>query len=261
MTTVISIASGKGGVGKSSLAANFAIRLQEIAGETLLVDADLLMANAHILLGHRPDADLVDYIEGEKTLEEVVQRVPRLMSILPGRSGSSVSLEKDGDPLEDLVPQIRAMKNGFDYVVVDAPAGSGQGVLNTLSNADHVVIVLLGQATSFVDAYALIKNAFVERRVTQFSVVVNMAINQSKAQGVFDNFQSTVCGFLPVSLSLVGFVLHREAIANSSRDCRPIVLAPGEKPLIEQIDVILYRILAGARSPLPQIGVSASDRV
>lgn len=248
MSTVISIASGKGGVGKSSLAVNFSIRLQEIAGETLLVDSDLLMANAHILMGYRPDRSLVDYIEGKCALKNVVQKIPGSVSILPGRSGTSVLVEKDGDPLENLVPQIRNLKTGFDYVVMDAAAGSGEGVLNALANSDHVVIVLLGQATSFVDAYALIKNAYIERRITQFSVVVNMADNKVKAQTVYDNFENTVCGFLPVSLSYTGFIPLRDAIAQSSKKCKPIVQAPGEKHLIEHIDSVIHRIIAAPRS-------------
>jgi flagellar biosynthesis protein FlhG len=97
MSTVISIASGKGGVGKSSLAVNFSIRLQEIAGETLLVDSDLLMANAHILMGYRPDRSLVDVIDGNCSLDEAVQKIPGSVSILPGRSGTSVLVEKDGE--------------------------------------------------------------------------------------------------------------------------------------------------------------------
>jgi len=258
MSTVISIASGKGGVGKSSLAVNFSIRLQEIAGSTLLVDTDLLMANAHILMGLRPERNIVDVIEKKYALPDAIQRVPGSLSILPGRSGTSVLVERDGDPLENLVPQIRNLKESFDYVVLDAAAGSGEGVLNALSNSDHVVIVLLGQATSFVDAYALIKNAYIERRITQFTVVVNMADNKVKAQTLYDNFERTVCGFLPVSLTYTGFIPLRDAIARSSKKCKPIVQTPGEKHLIEHIDTVVQRILAAPLSTSRQTEVAAS---
>jgi len=259
MSTVISIASGKGGVGKSSLAVNFSIRLQEIAGSTLLVDSDLLMANAHILMGFRPELSLVDVIEKKCALSDAIQKIPGTVSILPVRSGTSVLVEKDGDPLETLVPQIRSLKESYDYVVMDAAAGAGDGVLNALSHSDHVVIVLLGQATSFVDAYALIKNAYIERRITQFSVVVNMADNKVKAQTLYDNFERTVCGFLPVSLIYTGYIPLRDAIARSSKKCKPIVQAPGEKHLIEHIDTVVHRILAAPLSTSRQTEVVASD--
>jgi flagellar biosynthesis protein FlhG len=117
----------------------------------------------------------------------------------------------------------------------------------------------LGQATSFVDAYALIKNAYIERRITQFSVVVNMADNKVKAQAVFDNFERTVCGFLPVSLLYTGFIPLRDAIARSSKKCKPIVQAPGEKYLIEHIDGVLHRMIAAPRSTSREAEALASS--
>lgn len=248
MSKVISIASGKGGVGKSFLAVNFALRLQVMAGRTLLVDSDLLMPNAHILMGYRPTRDLIHFIEGECTLRDVVQPVEGAMSILPGRTGASVTLEGQGDPLEALIPLVQQDLGEFGYVVVDAPAGSGQSVLNTMEHSDRVVIVLLGQATSFVDAYTLIKNAYVERCITEFCVVVNVADNKHQGQVVFDNFMRTVASFLPVNLTYCGHVAQREKIYQSSVKCQPIVRLAGEQRQIDDFDAILRSILAAPQN-------------
>ena len=248
MTTVITIASGKGGVGKSSLAINYALRLQAIAGNTLLVDADLLAANVHILLGHKPKKDLISVLDGECRITDAIQGTTGALSVLPGRTGASVKVEKDGDPLQDLIPQLRDTMDGTKFVVVDAPAGSGRSVLNSMANSDHVVIVLLGQATSFVDAFALIKNAYLEYRITQFNVVVNIADSKSQAQLVFDNFARTVANFLPVSLSYSGHVTQRDAIAQSAIRCKPIVQLPGEQRQIADFDTMLKNILASPRN-------------
>lgn len=259
MTTVLSIASGKGGVGKSSLAINFALRLQAIAGNTLLVDADLLAANVHILLGHKSKKDLISVLDGECELTEAVQDTSGSLKILPGRTGASVKVEEDGDPLEDLIPQIRDTMDGTKFVVVDAAAGSGRSVLNSMANSDHVVIVLLGQATSFVDAYALIKNAYLEYRITQFNVVVNIAQNKSQAQLVFDNFARTVGNFLPVSLVYCGHIAQREAIAQSSVRCKPIVQVPGEQKQIDEFDVMLKNILSSPRNGVKVVDAKVSS--
>jgi flagellar biosynthesis protein FlhG len=249
MATVISIASGKGGVGKSSLAVNFALRLQVIKGKTLLVDADLLMANSHILLDYQPQYDIVDVLDGRCLLQDAIQEIPGTISLLPGRIGASSTLAQETDPIRDFIPQIKARMKKFDYVVVDVPAGAGQGVMNSLSQSDHVVVVLLGQATSFVDAYALIKNAYMEHSIKKFSLVVNMAENETQAKTIFENFQRTVCGFLPVSLTYCGCVPQRKEIYRSSIDCRPVVQVKGESRQIGEFDAILKKILAAPCDP------------
>ena len=248
MTTVITIASGKGGAGKSSLSVNFALRLQAIAGNTLLVDYDLLAANTHILLGLKPKVDLISFLDGECKITDAIHKTTDALSILPGRTGASVELEKNGDPLKNLIPHIRDNVDGMNFAVIDAPAGASRAVLNSMANSDHVVIVLLKQATSFVDAYSLIKNAYFEHRITQFNVVVNLAESKSQARLIFDFFARTASNLLPVSVIYAGHVEQRDAIANSDIRCQPIVQFPEEKCQIAAFDTILKKILASPRN-------------
>lgn len=243
MATVITIASGKGGVGKSSLATNFALRLQKTSGRTLLVDSDLLMANSHILLDLQPKFDLIDVLQARCSLREAITVVNGGLSVLAGRTGASVAIDKVEDPLQGVLSELRHLKDAFDYIVVDAPAGAGQDLINTLANSDRVLVVLLAQATSFVDAYALIKNCFMERGIAQYSVLVNMVNTGGQAKAVFENFSDTVKAFLPVNLAYAGHVEHRREIQMSSIKCVPIVQMEGKRDQIENFDAILNRIL------------------
>lgn len=242
MATVITIASGKGGVGKSSLATNFALRLQKTSGRTLLVDSDLLMANSHILLNIKPEFDLIDVLQARCTLCEAIAHVDGGLSVLAGRTGASVAVDKVEDPLQDVLSQLRDLKDAFDFIVVDAPAGAGQDLINTLANSDRVVLVLLAQATSFVDAYSLIKNSYMERGITQYSVLVNMVNTEGQAKGVFENFRSTVKAFLPVNLTYAGHVEHCREIYASSIKCVSIVQMGGKREQIKNFDAILSQI-------------------
>ncbi|MCR9148437.1 MAG: AAA family ATPase [Rhodobacteraceae bacterium] len=242
MATVITIASGKGGVGKSSLATNFALRLQKTSGRTLLVDSDLLMANSHILLNIKPEFDLIDVLQARCTLCEAIAHVDGGLSVLAGRTGASVAVDKVEDPLQDVLSQLRDLKDAFDFIVVDAPAGAGQDLINTLANSDRVVVVLLAQATSFVDAYSLIKNSYMERGITQYSVLVNMVNTEGQAKGVFENFRSTVKAFLPVNLTYAGHVEHCREIYASSIKCVSIVQMGGKREQIKNFDAILSQI-------------------
>ncbi|WP_292287498.1 AAA family ATPase [Marivita sp.] len=250
MATVITIASGKGGVGKSSLATNFALRLQKSSGRALLVDSDLLMANSHILLDLQPEFDLIDVLQARCTLREAIEVVDGGLSVLAGRTGASVAIDKVEDPLQSVLSELRQLKDAFSYIVVDAPAGAGQDLINTLANSDRVLIVLLAQATSFVDAYALIKNSYLERGIAEYSVVVNMVNSERQARAVFENFSYTVKAFLPVGLTYAGHFKHRREIYESSIKCVPIVQMEDKHEQIKNFDLVLRQILHAPHNAL-----------
>ena len=176
MPKIISVASGKGGVGKTSMAVNLSLRLQDAYGPTLLIDTDLLMANCHILLNAQPNSDLIDVLEGRYEWFEAVHKLDSGLSFLSGRTAAKLLVEANTDRLTNLLTTLKSDARAFEYIVVDVPAGSGVGVLNTMSVSDYNLIVLLGQATSFVDAYALIKNAYLERQLVNFSAIVNLSL-------------------------------------------------------------------------------------
>ncbi|WP_375256119.1 AAA family ATPase [Yoonia sp.] len=244
MPTIISVASGKGGVGKSSLAVNMSTRLQDGYGPTLLVDSDLLMANSHVLLNTRPTVDLIDVLEGRCDWREAVQKLPNGLSLLPGRTAANVLVESDAERLKDLLHGLKTTAHDFAYIIVDVPAGSGTGVMNTVSVADHTMVVLLGQATSFVDAYALIKNAYFEKNVTSFSAVVNMAKSAEQAKMIFDNFERTVLSFLPVKLVYAGYMPKMSEINASSVHGRSIDRDVMKARIYPKIDSILAALFA-----------------
>jgi flagellar biosynthesis protein FlhG len=254
MPTIISVASGKGGVGKSSLAVNMSIRLQDGCGPTLLVDSDLLMANSHVLLNTRPTADLIDVLEGRCDWRAAVHKLPNGLSLLPGRTAANVLVESDAERLKDLLHTLKATAHEFEYIIVDVPAGAGTGVMNTVSVADHTMVVLLGQATSFVDAYALIKNAYFEKNVTSFSAVVNMAKSAEQGKMIFDNFERTVSRFLPVKLFYTGYLPKMSEINSSSVHGRSIdhdVMKTRVSPRIDAILSALFEKVPPYTEPCP----------
>lgn len=250
MATVITIASGKGGVGKSSLATNFALRLQKTSGRTLLVDADLLMANSHIFLDFQPEFDLIDVFEARCTLRDAIAVVFGGLSVLAGRTGANIVIDKIEDSLQGVFSELRRLQNAFDYIVVDAPAGAGQSLINTLASSDRVLVVLLAQATSFVDAYALIKNSYLERGIIQYSVLVNMVHTEFQAKAVFGNFRATVERLLPINLTYAGHVEYCQDIHASSVKCTPIAHMGRKRDQIENFDAILSRVLRAPHNAL-----------
>jgi flagellar biosynthesis protein FlhG len=239
MPTIISVASGKGGVGKSSLVVNLSLRLQESYGPTLLVDSDLLMANSHILLNTQPMTDIVDVLEGHSELRDAVHIISNGLALLPGRTAANILLEREAEKMKKLIKTLKNDGQEFDYIVVDTPAGSGTVVLDMLSGSDHAVIVILGQPTSFVDAYALIKNAYLERQMTRFSIVVNMAKSADQAEVIFEKFKQVVGHLLPVELIYNSFLPEMADINGCS-----IHDVVAKKRIATKVDKIAKSLLA-----------------
>ena len=244
MPIVISVASGKGGVGKSSLVVNLSLLLQESYGPTLLVDSDLFMANSHILLNAQPKIDIVDVLEGNSEWRGAVHKTSNGLSLLPGRTAASILLGSEPEKMKKLVKTLKDDGQEFDYIIVDTPAGSGVGVLDMLSVSDHAVIVILGQATSFVDAYSLIKNAYFERQVTRFSTVVNMANSAVQAEVIFENFNRAVTNFLPVELIYNGFIPNMVDINKASIKGNSVHGVEAKTRIAAKMDMIIKSLLA-----------------
>jgi flagellar biosynthesis protein FlhG len=139
-------------------------------------------------------------------LRDAVHKISNGLALLSGRTAANILLEYEAEKMRKLITTLKDDWQEFDYIVVDTPAGSGNVVLDTLSVSDYAVIVILGQPTSFVDAYALIKNAYLERQMTRFSIVVNMAKSADQAEVIFEKFKQVVDNLLPVELIYNSFL-------------------------------------------------------
>ena len=153
---IVVIASGKGGVGKTHIAANVAIGLAVAGQRVLLVDADLGLANVDLVLGERPRADLGHVISGRMSLDRVVQDGPGGIHWIPGASYLSADRLEDRRR-EDLLSRLSALEAEHDFIILDAPAGIGRGVLHLAQQADHLILVTTPEPTAMMDAYALLK--------------------------------------------------------------------------------------------------------
>ncbi len=150
MTRIITIASGKGGVGKTTVVANTGILLSKLGYKVLLIDADIAMANLSLLLGMQSSPiTLHDVLLGESNIEDAIYEGPGKVSFIP--SGLSLDSYRriDADRLEPIVKSIAPM---FDFVLIDSPAGVEKSVLSSISSAEEVLLVVAPNSASLVDA-------------------------------------------------------------------------------------------------------------
>ena len=218
---ITAITSGKGGVGKTLVAANLAAALARAGQRVLVLDADLGLANLDVVLNLAARVTLHDVFTGKATLNEALQPAPGGFSVLLAGSGLveySRMTPEVRDKLLDVIAQVRPR---FDQVLLDTGAGISDVVLYSVSLADDVLVVVTPEPTSMTDAYATIKVLATTQSRHHVQVVVNQTRRQGEGRAVCLQLQQVVDRFVnpslatPVRLELLGQVPLDIAVRDS----------------------------------------------
>ena len=192
----IAVTGGKGGVGKTNVSANLAVALAGMGKRTLLLDADLGLANLDVVLNLYPKITLHDVFTGKASLED---------ALLAGPGGFSVLLAGSGMvEYSHLTPEIRAkflevvetMAPRFDVVLLDTGAGISDVVLFSVSMADEVMIVATPEPTSLTDAYAAIKVLATQQKRQHMRLIINQAVRAGDGRAITGQLQQVLNRFV-----------------------------------------------------------------
>lgn len=199
----IAVTSGKGGVGKSNLSLFLASAFSASGKRVLLLDADLGLANLHILLGIAPKYSIAHVIEGTCSLEQTITRCEGEFDLIPGASGLETLATLEPERVAFLQESFLQLERRYDLLLIDTGAGIGSVVTRFASGTDMTLIIMTPEPTSLADAYAMIKVLF-ERGVRDIGVIVNMAASDREGREIFDKLNALVLKFLKRSLQLYG---------------------------------------------------------
>jgi len=209
---VVSITSGKGGVGKTHIAANLAYIFSRMGKKTLVLDADMGLANIDVILGLAPRFNLHHVLAGEKRLEEILVRGPGDIMILPSASGIQEMANLSTGQKLTLLDELNGMHRGFDFVLIDTAAGIAGNVMYFNMAAKEIIVVVSPEPTSLTDAYALIKLLYQGHGEKRIMVLVNMARNPGEARQVYSKLSKAAEHFLDLSIEYLGYVLYDEKV-------------------------------------------------
>lgn len=214
---IITIASGKGGVGKTNIALNLALAFLDGNRKVCLLDADLGMANVDILLGLSSPYSLMDFAEGNCTLDEVISDGPESLKIIPG--GSSLTRLPDlNEEEKNRIAQLLELLQDYDVLIVDSAAGVSEQILNFLQAADFPVLVITPEPTSLTDSYSLLKIFEKQGNKGPVYILVNEVKTVDHAKKVFKKFNDAVQKYLEIHVNPIGYVLDDpkvpEAVSN-----------------------------------------------
>ncbi|MET0379747.1 MAG: MinD/ParA family protein [Spongiibacteraceae bacterium] len=230
MPHVIAIASGKGGVGKTSISVNLGISLAKSGKRVCIFDADTGLANVNILLGLAPQFTLEHVLFGAKTIEEILLSGPFGMKVIPGANGISECVTLHPRQQMRLTRELARIESDFDYLILDTAAGIADNTLDFASAAHQTVIVITPEPTSLTDAFSLVKLLHRRRQIHQFQIIVNMANSATQAREVFHRFNAAVEKYVGAPTHLLGFLLIDESLRNAVSLQHPVALFPDTDP-------------------------------
>lgn len=226
----ISISSGKGGVGKTSITVNLAFALSRRGWRTLVVDGDMGLANVDVLLKLDPQKTLRDVLESDGEPMDAVVFLDPHFAVLPASSGVPEMVALEIHEQMQLSAILDSIATHFDYLLLDTAAGIGSSVLWLNTFANHNVIVVTPDPTSLTDAYALIKVLSKDYGREGFYIVMNSVESEREGLQTFENLARVAAKFLEIRLRYLGAIPHDKAVVQAVRDQEPLLKrAPDSK--------------------------------
>ncbi|MGI6435401.1 MAG: MinD/ParA family protein [Syntrophomonadaceae bacterium] len=205
-TRTIAISSGKGGVGKSTLALNLALSLCNENQRVVLMDADLGLANIDIMLGLAPEYHIQHLVQGRKSLKDIIITGPQGLKIIPGGSGITELANLSDGELKRLLLEVGKLDGDYDYMIIDTGAGISRGVMSFMLAADEVIVITTPEPTSLTDAYGCIKTMAKQGYEGEIAVVVNQVTDQNEGLLVAEKFRLVCRQFLNVNINMLGII-------------------------------------------------------
>ena len=218
---ITAVTSGKGGVGKTFVAANLAAALARAGQRVLVLDADLGLANLDVVLNLAARVTLHDVFTGRATLEDALQPAPGGFSVLLAGSGLVEYSRMTPEVRDKLLALVGEVRPRFDQILLDTGAGISDVVLFTVSLADEVLVVTTPEPTSLTDAYATIKVLAATQAARPMRLLVNQVHRVGEGQAVRTQLQAVVDRFVnpaaawPLQLAFMGEVPMDAAVRES----------------------------------------------
>ena len=239
---IITVTSGKGGVGKSNFVVNRGILLQNKGYKVLIFDADLGMGNDDVLMGLYPKNNIFDIIFTDLTLKDIIIEGTNGVSLIPAGTGLNKIQELTEEQRKLFLDKLTQLDE-FDYILMDTGAGVNKDILAFISASQELIIITTPEPTSLTDAYSLIKAADYFKLKDRAKVVVNKAFTKEEGIETFNKFDRAVSKFLKIKVEYLGCILDDRKLVHSVRQQKPFVLLYPNCDASKSLETIASKIL------------------
>ncbi|CAI6027218.1 MinD/ParA family protein [Cohnella sp. JJ-181] len=254
-TRILTVTSGKGGVGKSNFSLNFALALQRRGFSVLLFDADIGMGNIDVLLGTPAAYNLFHLLKRDKSIWEIIQEGPGGLRFIAGGSGFKDLIRLSDEELEYFASEIAKLYGEVDYVLFDTGAGLSKETLRFIQAADETIVVTTPEPTSITDAYALMKMVKTMGQEAAFRLVVNRVGDDREGRQTSDNIRQVAKTYLSLDIPLLGFVPDDAHVSKAVKKQTALSYLYPDCPASRGIDGIAAEYLNESRKSSVQTNI------
>lgn len=255
---VITVTSGKGGVGKSNFVVNLSITLQKMGKNVLIFDADVGMGNDDVLMGYLPKYNIFDVIYKNMNIEDVIIQGPLGVRLLPGGSGLNKLEEFTTEQRESFLSKITSLNN-VDFIIMDTGAGINRSVLGFIACCNELIVITTPEPTSLTDAYSLLKVVRHFKLKNDAKIVVNRVMDIEEGRNTFEKFNNAVDNFLKLKLSYLGYIAEDKKLIQAVRQQEPFTVKYPNCSAAADIQKIALKLI-GAENQSNNIGVQGFFR-
>lgn len=246
--TVLAVTSGKGGVGKTNIAANLSVCLAANNQRVILMDADLGLGNLDVLLNIQTRYNLTHVVSGKRTLRQITSVGPCGVEVICGGSGIESLANLSRFQRQRLLDEMQSLQYRSDLIVIDTGAGIHSSVIAFCLAADHTLVVTTPEPTAITDAYAMIKVLASQRYSGRISLLVNMAQSPAEGKKVYRQIADVAGRFLNVAVYEAGVLCKDENLAQAVRRREPVVQAFPKADIATALTVISNRLTNGTET-------------
>lgn len=225
---VIAVTSGKGGVGKTSIAVNLALQMQRSGKKVVVLDADFGLANVEVMLGIRPQYNLADLIFHNKSIEDIVTQGPEGIGFISGGSGVQDLVNLDKEQLKRLIAKLLKLDELYDVIIIDTGAGISNSVIEFVLSSPEVLLVVTTEPTSITDAYSLLKavnrKKDFKRDQCAIKVITNRVESDEESEEIYNKISIVASKFLNIQMEHLGCIPFDKKMSTSVIEQTPIII-------------------------------------
>lgn len=242
-TKLITVTSGKGGVGKSNFSLNFGLGLNQLGHKTVLFDVDLGLANLDVLMGITPKKNLFHLLEPNTTVWDIIEQGPGGLEFIAGGSGFTQIMQLDVDKLDRLFTQLNPLQGYAETIIFDTGAGFSNESIRFMLSSDEVILVTTPEPPAITDAYAVIKLLHSRNPAITIRLVINRVTSDREGKMTADKLAMVAKRFLNMDLHSLGYVSDDPQVSKAVKQQRPFLLTYPQAQASKSIRNLVGRYL------------------
>lgn len=262
LARVITVTSGKGGVGKSNTAINLAVQFKRLGKRVIILDADFGLANIEIMFGTLPKHNLCDLIYQGKSIRDIITWGPADVGFISGGSGIAGLSNLNRDYLNYIIQNLVELDTITDVIIVDTAAGISDAVMEFLVASGEILLVTTPEPTSITDSYSLLKALNRHPRFssedTQVKVIANRVDDPEDGENLFSKLNAVVTRYLKIPIAYLGAVPYDPVLSKAVMQQSPVsVQNPGAKSSRAYEEIVMKLMDMEVRQTVPKKGMAA----